>query len=48
MEQAIIFFNEKPNKAIRYFIEHHFFPEQPENVVNFLLNANGLSKFAIG
>ena len=48
MEQAIIFFNGKPNKGIKFCIEQKFFPEKPENVVNFLLNANGLSKFAIG
>lgn len=48
MEQAIIFFNAKPSKGIKFCIEHKFFPERPENVVNFLLNANGLSKFAIG
>jgi Sec7-like guanine-nucleotide exchange factor len=48
MEQAIIFFNEKPHQGVKFCIEQGYFPERPDIVVNFLLNAQGLSKFAIG
>lgn len=48
IEQAIIYFNEKPSKGVQFCIEQGYFPEKPEIVVNFLLNAQGLSKFAIG
>lgn len=41
-------FNEKPSKGIRFCIDQGFFPERPEIVANFLANAQGLSKFAIG
>lgn len=48
IEYAIILFNEKPDKGVKYCIDHGFFPARPDIVVNFLLHAHGLSKFAIG
>ena len=48
LETATILFNEKPSKGIQFCLEHQLFQNKHNEIADFLLNAKGLSKFAIG
>lgn len=48
LETATILFNEKPSKGIQYCIDHDLLQNKHNEIADFLLNAKGLSKFAIG
>jgi len=48
LETATILFNEKPSKGIQYCIDNGLLQNKHIEVAEFLLNAKGLSKFAIG
>lgn len=48
MEQAVELFNCKPKKGIAFLIESHIINDDPKAIVNFLLNATGISRHKIG
>ncbi|KAJ3097757.1 Brefeldin A-inhibited guanine nucleotide-exchange protein 2 [Phlyctochytrium planicorne] len=48
LRQGLKLFEQKPNKGVKFLIEHGFVEDTPEAIAKFFLNNQGLNKSAIG
>ena len=48
LEKAVMLFNEKPVSGLNFCIKHAVIADKPTEISKFLLETNGLSKYAIG